>query len=94
MLTFLGPYAPLAYGLIVGATYALGAYMKRDPLREAGAVANTATPLPAGINTPMPSASDTPLVVASDTPLSTASDTPLVVVDDAAPADGPKHRAS
>ena len=36
-LSFLGVYSPLAYGLIVGGTYALGAYLKADPLRQAPA---------------------------------------------------------
>jgi hypothetical protein len=94
MLAFLGPYAQLAYGLVVALASGLAAYMKRDPLRDAGAAVTDAKALPAGINTPLPTASDTPLVVASDTPLPTASDTPLVVVDDPAPTDGgAKHRA-
>jgi len=40
-LDFLGKFAPLAYGVVVGATYALGAYLKADPLRAAPA--DTAT---------------------------------------------------
>lgn len=42
MLDFLGNWAPLAYGGVVGATYALGAYMKRDDLRDYGALAMNA----------------------------------------------------
>jgi len=46
-LDFLGKFAPLAYGVVVGATYALGAFLKADPLRDAGAVVVTApTPAP------------------------------------------------
>jgi len=45
-LDFLGKFAPLAYGVVVGATYALGAFLKADPLREAGAVA-VSVPAPA-----------------------------------------------
>jgi len=41
-LDFLGKFAPLAYGVVVGATYALGAYLKADPLRAAPADAATA----------------------------------------------------
>ena len=41
-LTFLGKYAPLAYGAVIGASYALGAYLKEDPLRTAGAQAEAA----------------------------------------------------
>lgn len=36
MLGFLGHFAPLAYGLVVGASYAIGAYRKADPARDAG----------------------------------------------------------
>ena len=36
---FLGKYAPLAYGAVIGAAYALGVYLKEDPLRTAGAQA-------------------------------------------------------
>ena len=39
-LAFLGKWAPAAYGLVVGGSYALGAYLKEDPLR-------TAAPAPA-----------------------------------------------
>jgi hypothetical protein len=66
MLAFLGPYAPLAYGLVVGATYALGAYLKRDPLREAGAAVLDSKALPAGINTPVPTDAGSPVVVVED----------------------------
>jgi len=46
-LDFLGKFAPLAYGVVVGATYALGAFLKADPLRDAAAVVVTApTPAP------------------------------------------------
>lgn len=34
-LSFLGHLAPLAYGVVIGGTYALGAYLKADPLRKA-----------------------------------------------------------
>jgi hypothetical protein len=33
-LAFLGAYAPLAYGVVIAGTYAIGAYLKADPLRE------------------------------------------------------------
>lgn len=36
-LSFLGAYSPLAYGVVIGGTYALGAYLKADPLRQAPA---------------------------------------------------------
>lgn len=64
MLAFLGPYAPLAYGLIVGITYALGAYLKPDPLRDAGAEA-----LPAAEPAPLPAAEPAPLPDPQATPL-------------------------
>ena len=35
--SFLGKYAPLAYGAVIGASYALGVYLKEDPLRTKGA---------------------------------------------------------
>jgi hypothetical protein len=34
-LSFLGHLAPAAYGVVVGGTYAIGAYLKADPLRAA-----------------------------------------------------------
>jgi hypothetical protein len=34
---FLGKWAPAAYGVIVGASYAVGAYLKEDPLRTSSA---------------------------------------------------------
>lgn len=37
MLDFMGAYAPLGYGLVVGLSYAVGAYLKRDALRDVGA---------------------------------------------------------
>ena len=40
---FLGRYAPLAYGAVVGASYALGAYLKADPLRAPAAAADPST---------------------------------------------------
>lgn len=44
-LDFLGKFAPLAYGIVVGATYAIGAYLKSDPLRaEPADPAATETP--------------------------------------------------
>jgi len=43
-LDFLGKFAPLAYGVVVGATYALGAFLKADPLRDAGSVATAPEP--------------------------------------------------
>jgi uncharacterized membrane protein len=42
-LSFLGAYAPLAYGVVIGATYAVGAYLKADPLRDAGAASEAST---------------------------------------------------
>ena len=36
MLTGLGHFAPLVYGLVVAATYAIGSYLKADPARDAG----------------------------------------------------------
>ena len=56
-LAFLGRYSPLAYGLVVGGTYALGAYLKADPLRQA-----PAEPAPAA------SPADTPAAPASTYP--------------------------
>ena len=43
-LDFLGKYSPIAYGLVVGASYALGAYLKADPLRDAGQASAGAAP--------------------------------------------------
>jgi len=43
-LDFLGKFAPLAYGVVVGATYALGAFLKADPLRVAPVDAPMASP--------------------------------------------------
>jgi hypothetical protein len=34
-LTFLGHLAPLGYGVVIGGSYALGAWLKTDPLRAA-----------------------------------------------------------
>jgi hypothetical protein len=45
-LSFLGPWAPLVYGLIIGLSYALGAYLKEDPLRTEGAIAVEAKKVP------------------------------------------------
>jgi len=42
-LDFLGKFAPLAYGVVVGSTYALGAFLKADPLRQAPADQAAAT---------------------------------------------------
>lgn len=39
MLKFLGPFEPLAYGLVVLVAYAAGSYLKGDPLRDAGLAA-------------------------------------------------------
>lgn len=39
MLKFLGPFEPLAYGLVVLVAYASGSYLKGDPLRDAGLAA-------------------------------------------------------
>jgi hypothetical protein len=50
-LDFLGKFSPLAYGVVVGATYALGAYLKSDPLRDAGA-AKDQSPAVNVVNTP------------------------------------------
>lgn len=93
MLAFMGPYAPLAYGLVVALASGLAAYMKRDPLREVGAtVQETTTPLPAGINTPLPVGADTPRSSDDAVALPPADDEPLVTVEDPA-TDGPAHRA-
>lgn len=56
MLAFLGPYAPLVYGGVVGLTYALRAYLKPDPLRDYGAAvaAADADPLPPAGAAPLP----------------------------------------
>ncbi|USL85093.1 portal protein [Arthrobacter phage SWEP2] len=39
MLDFLGKWAPLAYGAVVGGSYAIAAYLKSDDLRDYGALA-------------------------------------------------------
>jgi len=43
-LAFLGHLAPLAYGVVIGGAYAIGAYLKTDPAREAGLAALAAQP--------------------------------------------------
>lgn len=43
MLTGLGKWEPLVNGVIVAASYFLGAYLKEDPLRTAGLAAQTDT---------------------------------------------------
>lgn len=55
-LAFLGPEAPLAYGVVIGGAFALGVYRKEDPLRAAGLAARQvaadpglAAKLPAGL---------------------------------------------
>lgn len=45
-LSFLGVYAPLVYGLIIGISYAVGAWRKEDPLRTAGAATIAAKQVP------------------------------------------------
>ncbi|WP_284984317.1 hypothetical protein [Arthrobacter sp. efr-133-TYG-118] len=39
---FLGKLQPLAYGVVIGGSYALRAWLKADPLRDAGAAAQKA----------------------------------------------------
>lgn len=63
-LGFLGHLAPLAYGVVVGATYALGAYLKADPLRASDAPADTAPTVSAPATVDV-----TPAVVTVDAPV-------------------------
>jgi hypothetical protein len=44
MLSGLGKWSPLVSGLVVGLSYALGAYLKEDPLRTAGASTSPVSP--------------------------------------------------
>jgi glycerol uptake facilitator-like aquaporin len=73
MLSGLGHFAPLVYGLVVAASYTLGAYLKADPARDAGlavltpAVAVPADPAPApAVGTIVNSAAPAPVDPAPD----------------------------
>jgi hypothetical protein len=46
-LAGLGKWEPLVNGIIVAASYFLGAYLKEDPLRTAGIAAQPVAPVPA-----------------------------------------------
>ncbi|MDQ0241147.1 hypothetical protein [Arthrobacter bambusae] len=56
-LAFLGKLQPIAYGVVIGGSYALRAFLKADPLRDAGAAAQAAVAAPA---------SDTPVAPQPD----------------------------
>lgn len=51
-LAFLGKLQPIAYGVVIGGSYALRAFLKADPLRDAGAAAQAAAPAPGGVEVP------------------------------------------
>lgn len=68
-LAFLGPYAPLAYGLVIGGSYALGSYLKEDALRTEGARALAEKEAPSSsASIPSPSLEKTPSPVQPETP--------------------------
>lgn len=65
-LSFLGQWAPLVYGLVIAGTYSIGAYLKADPLREAGVAAVAAAAAPSA---PVADVPAEPAVAAEVTPL-------------------------
>jgi hypothetical protein len=74
---FLGKLQPLAYGIVIAGSFALRAFLKADPLREAGAAALAAAEALTAAASP---ASDTPPVPQS------APVAPVANVPAAAPA--------
>jgi hypothetical protein len=78
-LDFLGKFAPLAYGVVVGATYALGAFLKADPLRQAPAD-------PATVASPVDALTAPPSVYPSDAVAAAEVTAPEVVAPEVTPA--------
>lgn len=82
-LSFLGHLAPAAYGVVVGGTYALGAYLKADPLRAPDAPV-TVPDVPAAPATPAQSFAPTQAKLDALPPADAA---PVIVPDYNTPAD-------
>lgn len=89
MLTQLGNFAPLVYGLITAATYAIGAYLKTDPARDAG----LAVLAPAAVPVVTPSAPAAGTIIVNS-PAPAPSEDPAAPPVDPAPADTPAAPAA
>lgn len=90
MLTGLGHFAPLVYGVVVAATYAIGAYLKEDPARTAGLAAATA----AGSSLKEAIAAAHTVVVNNPTAAPTPVEDPAAPPADPAPAETPAAPAA
>ncbi|WGH20354.1 membrane protein [Arthrobacter phage MaGuCo] len=84
MLAFLGPWAALAYGVVVGASAALGGYLKSDPVRAVGVAVLDVKDHMVAQPAALPAAPEAPHAVA-----------PVVIAEDidAPRVDGPRHAA-
>jgi glycerol uptake facilitator-like aquaporin len=87
MLSGLGHFAPLVYGLVVAASYTLGAYLKADPARDAGLAAQQSA-----VPVPMPAAPVTPAV--GTIVVNSAAPAPVDPAPDPAPAETPAAPAA
>ena len=90
MLTALGPYAGLVYGVISAVAFGIGAWQKEDALRTVGAqvLANSGPRIPD--ETPALSTEKTPSPSAETTPYPAALPLPLPLPSE---GQGPRHLA-